>query len=125
MPSRYVHHDLGEEVRAIGGSYTLLKEVLVPDGDRQVLAVVGVGVFDTSCCGAGGCAYALVPGHVLALRTAGPPGGPPQSLVEPITDAATRKRLAAVIRRSLTVQDVRFLPPQEAGETRTISGGTQ
>jgi hypothetical protein len=108
MTRRYVHVPLGEEVRAIGGGYTLLKEVRLPLDGREVLAIIGVGTFDTSCCGTGGCAYALVPGVMLAWKDAAGSDGAPATLVDPVTDPAVRKEITQKLRKAEHVQDVRF-----------------
>ncbi|MBW1880510.1 MAG: hypothetical protein JRJ84_19310 [Deltaproteobacteria bacterium] len=108
MTRRYVHAPLGEEVRAIGGGYTLLKELRLALNGREVLAIIGVGTFDTSCCGTGGCAYALVPGVVLAWKDSAGSDGTPATLVEPVTDPEVRKQLARRLQKDEHVQDVRF-----------------
>ena len=66
----HVHLPLDEEVTAIGGSYRLVKEERLSIDGREVLYIVGHGVFDTTCCGAGGCAYAIVPGYIIDWKTA-------------------------------------------------------
>jgi len=108
MNRRYVHAPLGEEVRAVGGGYTLLKELRLPLDGAEVLAIIGVGTFDTSCCGTGGCAYALVPGVVVAWQDAAGPDGAPSTLVAPVTDPEVRKQIARWLQKTEHVQDVRF-----------------
>jgi hypothetical protein len=105
----HIHQPLDEEVTAIGGSYRLVKEERLEHGGRQVLYIVGHGVFDTTCCGAGGCAYALVPGNVIDWKTTANLDGLPISNVEPIDDESARREIAHLIRSRETVQDVRFL----------------
>ena len=105
---RYVHPEIGEEIRAIGGGYTTVKEQLRPMDDRQVLYAVIVGHADTSCCGAGGCAYANVAGYVVELQTQRAPDGSPVSLVEPIRDEAARERITRSIRAAEKIEEVRF-----------------
>ncbi|HEY9160394.1 MAG TPA: hypothetical protein VIS94_04840 [Desulfomonilia bacterium] len=62
---RYVHPVLFEEVNAIGGHYTFVKEGTLLIKNRKVLYYVGLGSIDTSCCGVGGCIYAYVPGYII------------------------------------------------------------
>ena len=67
---RYIHAKIGEEIRAIGGAYTVLREERFPWRGREVLVVIGAARFDTSCCGVGGCGYAQAQGYVVEdLRT--------------------------------------------------------
>lgn len=113
MTRDFIHPLLGEEVRAVGGGYTFLKEVVMPTGGPPVLYLVGVGVLDTSCCGEGGCGYALVPGFVVDLKGRETPDGEPVSRVEPIDDPALRRRFTEQIKREEGVQDVRFWSTEE------------
>ena len=95
---------IGEEVRAIGGVYRVMKELRVPWRGREVLAVIRAAHFDTSCCGAGGCGMAEVAGFIVNWRAQ-----PDASEVEPILDPAERKALADLLRKTEHVQDVRFV----------------
>lgn len=68
----FIHRPIGEEVRAISGSYTLEKEMKLPHADREVLVVLGHAFIDSSCCGVAGCRYAFVPGYLfLPIAPAG------------------------------------------------------
>ncbi len=62
---RYTYPVLFEEITAIGGHYTFIKEGTLLSGDRKVLYFVGLGSVDSSCCGTGGCIYAYVPGYIV------------------------------------------------------------
>lgn len=62
---KFTHPVLFEEVTAIGGHYTFVKEGNLLIKNRRVLYFVGLGSVDTSCCGAGGCIYAYVPGYII------------------------------------------------------------
>ncbi|MBN1945720.1 MAG: hypothetical protein JW797_08580 [Bradymonadales bacterium] len=106
---QFVHPPLEEEVRAIGGGYTYLREVLMPVGDRQLLYLLGAAVVDTSCCGVGGCGFALVPGFLgeqAGLERTEDNGR--VSLVEPISDERLRREITALIKQTEMVQEVRF-----------------
>jgi hypothetical protein len=105
----YAHQELNQEVTAIGGHYVLVKEVRLPFQGREVLYLIGHAAFDTTCCGVGGCAYALVPGSVLGWKVATNQDGRPVSRVEPIRDEAVRKEISRLIDERETVQQVRFL----------------
>jgi hypothetical protein len=104
----FVHHKIDEEVRAIGGQYTLTKEVRLPFGDREVLYITGYAVFDTSCCGSGGCGYAIVPGFIRDWKIKQSPNGQGISRVEPITEPGIRKEIREIIKQREMVQEVRF-----------------
>ena len=68
MPREYTHSELNKEVYSIAGYYIPQKEVKLEYNDREVLYVVGLGVIDSSCCGVGGCRYALVPGYLVSWK---------------------------------------------------------
>ena len=104
----FVHYRLNEEVRAIGGQYTLTDEFRLPYDNREVLYVIGHAVFDTSCCGSGGCGYAIVPGFIRDWKIKQSPNGQYISRVEPIKDPNIRKQITEIIRQREFVQEVRF-----------------
>ena len=104
----FIHYDIDETVRAIGGEYTLTKEAKIPFQDREVLYITGYAVFDSSCCGAGGCGYAIVPGFIQQWKTAKSEDNHYISKVEPIIDPEMRKKVREVIRKQEMVQEVRF-----------------
>jgi hypothetical protein len=112
MPSEtakdFVHFEIDEEVRAIGGQYTLTKEVRLPFEGREVLYITGYAVFDTSCCGSGGCGYAIVPGFIREWKISMDKNNRPVSRVEPIVDPQMQKALRNLIQNREMVQEVRF-----------------
>ncbi|MGA3113274.1 MAG: hypothetical protein ABSF90_02445 [Syntrophobacteraceae bacterium] len=105
----YVHRELDEEVVAIGGRYTLTAEVRLPLGDREILYVLGWAAFDTTCCGAGGCSYALVPGFIVDWKTRRNGEGLEVSLLEPILDPSVQDAVSLLIKGKEIVQQVTFL----------------
>ncbi len=104
----FVHYDMNEEIRAIGGGYTLIKEERLPMGGREVLFVIGHAVFDTSCCGTGGCGYAIVPGFIEEWKHKKNASGRFVSRVKPIKDAELQKEIRLIIKQKEMVQEVRF-----------------
>jgi hypothetical protein len=104
----YVHPELHQEVTAIGGHYMFVKEACLPFRGREVLYLVGYAVFDTTCCGPGGCAYALVPGYVVQWKHSTDQDGRAVSLVEPIRDEAVQREIARCIERVDMVHQVQF-----------------
>jgi hypothetical protein len=105
---RYVHQELNQEITAIGGHYALTKEVRLPFRGREVLYLVGCAVVDTSCCGAGGCAYALVPGFILEWKSQTDGDGLAVSRVEPIRDEAIQREIGRLIEKAEPVHQVTF-----------------
>ena len=101
-------HELGREVRSISGGYELEMEGKLQIDGREVLYVVGNGVVDSSCCGVGGCRYALVPGYVRQFKTRQDEQGLWISEVEPIIDRATRQEITRVLKEKEIVQQVQF-----------------
>jgi hypothetical protein len=108
MEIEYVHQELNQEITAIGGYYVLVKEVRLPFQGREVLYLVGHAAFDSTCCGAGGCAYALVPGFVVNWKGKTSQDGAAISLVEPIHDKGVQEKVRAVIAKAELVQQIRF-----------------
>ena len=106
--TREYTHDIGREVRSISGGYEFEKEGNLQIDGREVLYVVGNAVVDSSCCGVGGCRYALVPGYVRQFKTRQDDHGLWISEVEPIIDMATRQEITRVLKEKEIVQQVQF-----------------
>jgi hypothetical protein len=104
----YIHQDLGQLVTAIGGHYVLVKEVRLPYHGRELLYLVGHAAFDTSCCGPGGCGYALVPGFVTNWRNSRTEEGLAVSQVEPVREPDVQSDIRGLIERVETIQQVVF-----------------
>jgi hypothetical protein len=109
MAKEWVHRPLNEEVEAIGGRYVLLKEERLAVGGQDVLVLVGHAAFDNTCCGGGGCAYALVPGTAVGYQAARGPDGCPVSQVEPVRDETMQGEVRRAIAAREVVQQVIFL----------------
>jgi hypothetical protein len=105
----YVHQELNQEVTAIGGRYLLAKEVRLPVRGRELLYLVGHAAFDTACCGAGGCAYALVPGFVVDWQARLNSTGLAVSQVEPVRGQEIQRQIRRLIERQEPVHQVIFL----------------
>jgi hypothetical protein len=60
----YFHGELNKEVNAIGGRYLLTHEKKISVDGKEVLYLTGYALFDSTCCGAGGCTYAVVQGII-------------------------------------------------------------
>jgi hypothetical protein len=105
----FTHPELNEPVTAIGGTYVLTGEQKVGYQGEQLLVFSGYAVFDTTCCGAGGCAYALVPGFVDSYRCRKDAAGNWLSSVRTIRDAHIRKAVTAVVLTKTNAHQVQFL----------------
>ena len=105
----FSHPELNERVTAIGGSYILLKEVRLPFDGEELLYLIGAAIFDTTCCGTGGCAYALVPGFVRQWRYKADANGRPVSQVLPVAGDRLREQIKAVILKKESVHQVDFV----------------
>jgi hypothetical protein len=104
----YIHQGLNQEITAIGGHYVLVKETRLLYDGREVLYLVGHAAFDTSCCGPGGCAYALVPGFVVSWHSRQTEEDLAISQIEPIEDTDTQSEIRRLIQQLETVQQVIF-----------------
>lgn len=109
MFQEYVHQELNQEVTAVAGHYVLVKEARMSFGGREILYLVGHAAFDTTCCGVGGCAYALVPGFVLDWRSQINTDGLAVSRVEAIHDRDIQEQVQRLIEKKEMVHQVRFL----------------
>lgn len=106
--AEYVHQPLNQPVTAIGGHYLLVKEAQIPFQGRKVLYLVGHAIFDTTCCGTGGCAYALVPGFILSWKTGTSEDGLAVSAVQPIHQPDLQDQIRRLLERQERVQQVIF-----------------
>ena len=104
----YVHPELNAEITAIGGHYVLTEEIRMPFKRQSLLYFVGHAVFDTSCCGVGGCGYALVPGFVLQWKYKNTESGHFVSRLKPIRDQTIQKDVKRLIEKREIVHQVHF-----------------
>lgn len=105
----FIHPELNTQVDAIGGRYILTEEFCISMDGEELLYFTGVAIVDRSCCGVGGCAYALVPGFIVKWHYKTGDTGRPVSRVRPVDDEAIRERVSALIHRNHTVQQITFL----------------
>ena len=107
-PKDYVHPSLNEEITSVSGYYTLTKEARFVFHGREVLYYIGHAAFDTSCCGEGGCAYALVAGFINDLRVGHTNEGRDISKIEKISDPSVQKEITAMLKEKEEVHQVNF-----------------
>jgi hypothetical protein len=107
-PIDYIHPVLNQAVRSISGHYIVSQEKRMSCNGREVLYLIGCAVVDTSCCGPGGCSYALVPGYVKDWKYKTGSDDLCVSRVEPIRDANVQSEIRRVIMKKEPVQQVDF-----------------
>jgi hypothetical protein len=105
----FSHPELNLEVTAIGGSYFMMKEVRMPFEKEELLYFIGAAVFDTTCCGAGGAAYALVPGFIRKWKFKKDSNGRPVTRVTLISSSGTKQRIKKMIVKHESVHQVDFI----------------
>ncbi|RJQ83288.1 MAG: hypothetical protein C4519_06925 [Desulfobacteraceae bacterium] len=104
----YTHGDLDWEIVAIGGHYRFTDEVRLPFEGKEIFYLKGYALFDTTCCGAGGCSYIMVQGFVAQWKTGKNAAGEPVSRVTPIQDPALQRRIQQFLIKKENVQQVQF-----------------
>jgi len=107
MPKKYTH-ELNKEIRTISGWYRLYKEQRIKHKGTEFLYLVGHGVVESSCCGVGGCRYAVVLGSVVSWKSGTNEEGLFTSVVEPIRDARVRGDLLKILSKKEGVSQVQF-----------------
>jgi len=104
----FSHPELNVQVTAIGGSYFMLKEARLQLNGEDILYLVGTAIFDTTCCGTGGCAYALVPGFIRKWQYKTDANGRPVSRVKSVSERRLRKKIREMIFKKESVHQVNF-----------------
>jgi hypothetical protein len=105
----FSHPEIDQQVTAIGGSYFILKEVRMPYEKEEILYFIGAAVFDTTCCGTGGAAYALVPGFIRKWKFKKDLNGRPVTRVTPISSSNTKQRIKKIINKNESIHQVDFI----------------
>ena len=108
MTKEYTHVDLNKEVESISGHYTLDAENVLKHNGRDVLYLIGHAVMDSSCCGVGGCRYALVPGYLIEWKNKKDDAGNPVSEVEPISDDKSKSEIQSMIMETEVINQIQF-----------------
>jgi hypothetical protein len=106
--SKYTHLELNNDIPTPSGYYTPQKEVKLKYDGREVLYILSQAVIESSCCGASDFCSAQVPGYVIGWRIGKNDDGLPVSLVEPITDEATRDAIRKIIKEKEHISRTEF-----------------
>lgn len=107
MNKKYTH-ELNKEIKSISGWYELHKEGRIDHGGKEFLYVVGDAVVDSSCCGIGGCRYAVVPGSIVSWKSETNDDGLLTSVVEPVRDKNVKDQLREILIKKEDVSQVQF-----------------
>ena len=108
MLNHYTHRPLGQEVHSISGYYAIDEEKRVPFQGREVLLAKGCWAVENSCCGTGGCGFALIPGYVVKWKGSTNEKGEPVTEIEPVQDDKEKQALRKLVQESEKVQQVNF-----------------
>lgn len=109
MKREYIHQPLQTDIRSISGHYTWLKEDFLIFNQKRVLYAIGCGIIDSSCCGMGGCSWALVAGFVIHFKCRKNKDGNFISEIETIENDHLKNEIASIIKQKEKVQVVNFL----------------
>ena len=106
--NQYTHRPLGQEVRSISGHYMIEEEKRLAFKGREVLLAKGYWAVDSSCCGTGGCGFALIPGYVVKWKASTNDKGEPVTEIEPVRGDEEKQALRKLVQESEKVQQVNF-----------------
>ena len=107
MLKTYTHETI-KEVESISGWYRLEREEKLELRDKTYLYLIGIGVVESSCCGLGGCRYAVVPGSIVNWKSGTNENGQETTSVELVHDENIRKELSAILSEKEKVSQVQF-----------------
>ncbi len=113
----FIHPLLNEEITTIAGYYVITREVIIPHQEGPVLSFVGFASTESSCCGAGGCGYAIVAGRIIELHSGISEDNRTISRVIPLEDRLHRE-VFDTIRLKEGVGQVHFL--LKSGERKVM-----
>ncbi len=108
MPKEYTHQNLDEVIYSISGHYAIDKETSIMFNGKRLMYVIGNAKIDASCCGEGGCRYALIPGYILAWKETLNDKGEFITKVEPVKDKASRKEIFNILQKKEIITQIEF-----------------
>jgi hypothetical protein len=91
----YFHKELGTEIRSISGYLSYLEENRLSFQGRDVLYLVDIGIFDSSCCGPGGCQFIEITGYITSWKRERDRRGNFISQIDPIDSEEDQKEIKA------------------------------
>lgn len=106
----YIHQILNddEQVKTISGYYTIDREMRLEYKNRELLCVLGIGIIDSSCCGVGGCRFALIPGYILKWKNAKNEDGMDITEVEPVSDDQSKQDIKQLLEKEEIITQINF-----------------
>ncbi len=107
MPE-YLHQAPGTEVRFIAGHYRIVEEQRLAHRGRELLAVVGIAVVESTCCGTQGCRFVNVPGAIVAWKERLSADGIPVSIVETIAGESEQAEIREILERLFPYSQILF-----------------
>jgi hypothetical protein len=105
----YFHNELNKEVNAIGGRYILTHEKRLSVDGKEILYLTGYALFDSTCCGAGGCTYAVVQGAIQNWKKKKDEHGGFITDIVPIRDENLTIKIKDLILKNEMVNQVVFV----------------
>ena len=108
MKKQYIHEELNQEIQSISGWYELQKEDRIECDGKEFIYLVGTGVVDSSCCGVGGCIYAVVPGSIVSWKSETNDDGLFISEVETVADEKVKDDLRKILFQKEGVSQIQF-----------------
>jgi len=112
MVVEYIHSKLKDDIiTSVSGHYTFDEEKHLYYEDKDVLYLTASAVIDSSCCGVGGCLFALVIGFVLRWHIKKDKNNLPVSIVDTISDPIVRNNISKAIIIETNVSQVNFWAP--------------
>ena len=104
----YVHLEMGQDITALAGYYTPIKELRLKYDGKEVLCVIGTSTVESSCCGGGICGYAIVPGFIVNWKSKTNEDGLAVSEIETIDDKDIQIEITKTIRETEHIQNISF-----------------
>jgi hypothetical protein len=95
----YFHKELGTEIRSISGYLSYLEENRLSLRGREVLYLVGIGIFDSSCCGPGGCQFIEIAGYIMFWKSERDQRGNFISQIDPIDSEEDLMEIEAELKK--------------------------
>jgi len=108
MKRQYTHEELNQEIHSISGWYEMQKEDRIEYDGKEFIYLVGAGVVDSSCCGVGGCLYAVVPGSIVSWKSGTNEDGLFISEVESVADEEVKDNLRKILFQKEGVNQIQF-----------------
>lgn len=109
MRKNFKHFAIGEEIRSAAGGYIVQKEALAKIGEKEILYYTASAFFDTSCCGAGGCGYAIVAGYVTKYQFNQDKNGTLLTEVETVESENEKEEIKKILLDKENLDQVVFL----------------